>query len=84
MRPAYLNMKASQNTTKEENYRPGSLVNIDVKILKKILPNQFSSILRGLYTTTKCRLSLEFKLGSTYRHESVYDTPLTEGRKKYT
>lgn len=56
MRPA-LPWFQSHTKTLQEDYRPISLSNVDIKFLNKILAGPISSILKGLYTMVKCVLS---------------------------
>ena len=44
--------KPDKDPTKKENYRPVFLINMDAKILTKILANRIQQYIKKLFTTT--------------------------------
>ena len=62
--------KPDKDATKKENYRPISLMNIDAKILNKILETESSNILKRSYIITKWALSQGCKDSSIFAHQS--------------
>ena len=63
--------KPDKDTTKKENYRPISLMNIEAKILNKILSAESNNILKRSYIMTKWALSQRCKDSSISANQSM-------------
>ena len=66
--------KPDKDDTKTENYRATSLMNIDAKILNKILANRIQQDIKSLYTVIKLGLFQGCKDSSIYAHHSIWYT----------
>ena len=63
--------KPDQDTTKNENHRPISLMNIDAKIFNKIVVHQIQQCIKRSYAMIKLDLFQDHKDGSPYANQSV-------------
>ena len=63
--------KPDKDATKKDNYRPILLMNIDAKILNKILQTESNNILKRSYITTKWALFLGCKDSKISANQSM-------------
>ena len=66
-----LTPKSDKDTTKKENYRQISLMNIDVKILKKILVNRIQQHIKRIIHHDQLRFIWGYKDFSMFANQSV-------------
>ena len=63
--------KPDKNATKKETYRTISLINVDVKIFKKILPNQIQPYIKKIINPDQMGFIPYMRDGSTFRNKPV-------------
>ena len=74
--------KPNKDNTQKENHKPISLMNIDAKILNKILVNRTQQHIKSSYAMIKLGLFQGCKDSSIYKNQSMWYTILTNWKIK--
>lgn len=69
IRPSIILKQPDKDITRREKYRPLSLMNIYVEILKKILANQIQNSIKRIIHHDQVDSSLGYKTGSTFENQ---------------